>query len=201
MPVPVTLKIRTGWDRANKNALKIARIAQESGIQSLAVHGRTRSDLYEGAAEYDTIRAVKQSVHIPVVANGDVDSPQKARFVLDYTGADAVMIGRAAQGRPWIFREVAHFLQTGRLLAAPAWTEIHAIAAQHLLELQQFYGEHKGMRVARKHIGWYLAGLPGGADFRHVMNGIDEPAAQVAALDRYFARLIDGEVAVARVAA
>ncbi len=201
VPVPVTLKIRTGWDREHKNALAIARIAQESGIQSLAVHGRTRSDLYEGAAEYDTIRAVKQSVRIPVVANGDIDSPQKARFALDYTGADAVMIGRAAQGRPWIFREVAHFLQTGRLLAAPAMTEIHAIAAQHLLDLQRFYGEHKGMRVARKHIGWYLAGLPGGVDFRHVMNGIDEPAAQVAALDRYFARLIDGEVAVARVAA
>jgi tRNA-dihydrouridine synthase B len=201
VPVPVTLKIRTGWDREHRNALAIARIAQESGIQSLAVHGRTRSDLYEGLAEYDTIRAVKQSVHIPVVANGDIDSPQKARFVLDYTGADAVMIGRAAQGRPWIFREVVHFLETGRLLSAPTLTEIHGIAAQHLRELHQFYGEYKGVRVARKHIGWYLAGLPGGADFRNVMNSIEEPATQIAALDRFFAGLIDGEVAVARFAA
>jgi tRNA-dihydrouridine synthase B len=199
--VPVTLKIRTGWDRENKNALAIARIAQESGIQSLAVHGRTRSDLYEGAAEYDTIRAVKQNVRIPVVANGDIDSPQKARFVLDYTGCDAVMIGRAAQGRPWIFREVVEFLQTGRLMREPGHADIHAIASQHLQELHAFYGAVKGVRVARKHIGWYLAGLPGGSDFRQVMNGIEDAGLQMAALDRFFAGLMDGEVAAGRFAA
>jgi tRNA-dihydrouridine synthase B len=201
VPVPVTLKIRTGWDREHKNALTIARIAEQSGIQSLAVHGRTRSDLYEGAAEYDTIRAVKQSVNIPVVANGDVDSPEKARFVLDYTGCDAVMIGRAAQGRPWIFREIAHYLDTGAHLAPPSYIEIHAIATQHLAELHQFYGNYKGVRVARKHIGWYLAGLPGGTDIRQAMNVIEEPDQQIAAIDRFFTRLIDGEAAVARKAA
>lgn len=201
VPVPVTLKIRTGWDREHKNALAIARIAEQSGIQSLAVHGRTRSDLYEGAAEYDTIRAVKQSVSIPVVANGDIDSPEKARFVLDYTGCDAVMIGRAAQGRPWIFREIAHYLDTGSHIAPPGFAEIHAIATQHLAELHQFYGDYKGVRVARKHIGWYLADLPGGAEIRQTMNAIEEPDQQIAAIDRFFARLIDGESAVARHAA
>jgi tRNA-dihydrouridine synthase B len=199
--VPVTLKIRTGWDRDNRNALTIARIAEASGIRSLAVHGRTRSDLYEGAAEYDTIRAVKQTVKIPVIANGDIDSPQMAAFVLAYTGCDALMIGRAAQGRPWIFREIAHYLETGVHMAPPSWTEIHAIASQHLQELHQFYGDYKGVRIARKHIGWYLAGLPGGAEIRHEMIGLEEAGAQLAALDRYFARLIDGEAAAARLAA
>ena len=198
---PVTLKIRTGWDREHKNALTIARIAEQSGIQSLAVHGRTRSDLYEGAAEYDTIRAVKDTVRIPVVANGDIDSPEKAKAVLAYTGCDAVMIGRAAQGRPWIFREIAHYLQTGRQLDAPSYAEIHVIASRHLLELHAFYGDYKGVRIARKHIGWYLAGLPGGAEFRHTMNAIEEAGRQMAALDRFFARLIDGEAAVLRKAA
>ena len=201
VPVPVTLKIRTGWDREHKNALTIARIAEQSGIRSLAVHGRTRSDQYEGAAEYDTIRAVKQSVTIPVVANGDIDSPQKAAAVLAYTGCDAVMIGRAAQGRPWIFREISHYLQTGGFLAAPAYGEIHAIASRHLMELHAFYGEFKGVRIARKHIGWYLAGLSGGVEFRHVMNAIEESGRQIAALDLFFARLIDGEAAATRKAA
>ncbi|MEO8102556.1 MAG: tRNA dihydrouridine synthase DusB [Betaproteobacteria bacterium] len=199
--VPVTLKIRTGWDRDHRNALTIARIAEESGIQSLAVHGRTRSDLYEGAAEYDTIRAVKQSVRIPVVANGDIDTPEKARFVLAYTGCDAVMIGRAAQGQPWIFREIAHYLQTGRHLAAPSLAEIHAIASRHLRELHAFYGDYKGVRIARKHVGWYLAGLPGGANFVHIMNTIEEACAQIHALDGFFARLQDGEAAALRRAA
>ncbi|MEP7154538.1 MAG: tRNA dihydrouridine synthase DusB [Betaproteobacteria bacterium] len=189
--VPVTLKIRTGWDRQHRNALNIARIAEQCGIQSLAVHGRTRSDLYDGAAEYDTIRAVKQSVKIPVVANGDIDSPEKARFVLDYTGCDAVMIGRAAQGRPWIFREIGHFLETGTHLASPGYAEIHAIASTHLRELHAFYGDFKGVRIARKHIGWYLAGLPGGSYFRHVMNTIEDAGTQIAALDRFFAALMD----------
>ncbi|MBL8520153.1 MAG: tRNA dihydrouridine synthase DusB, partial [Betaproteobacteria bacterium] len=160
--VPVTLKMRTGWNRSNKNAVAIARIAEQSGIASLAVHGRTREDLYLGHAEYDTIRAVKQAVSIPVVANGDIDSPQKARQVLDATGCDAVMIGRAAQGRPWICREIAHFLATGRHLPAPSLAEIHAIAHQHVADLHAFYGEGKGLRVARKHIGWYLSPLPQG---------------------------------------
>ena len=201
VPLPVSLKIRTGWDRQHRNALTIARIAEQSGIQSLAVHGRTRSDLYEGAAEYDTIRAVKQSVSIPVVANGDIDSPQRAEYVLAYTGCDAVMIGRAAQGRPWIFREIAHYLQTGRNLAEPAYAEIHAIASRHLLELHAFYGDFKGLRISRKHIGWYVAGLPGGAEFRHAMNLIEEADLQIAMLDRFFARLMDGEAAVLRKAA
>ncbi len=193
--VPVTLKIRTGWDRQHKNALAIARIAEQCGIQALAVHGRTRSDLYDGAAEYDTIRAVKQSVNIPVTANGDIDSPSSAKFVFAYTGCDAVMIGRAAQGRPWIFREIAHYLETGKHLAAPSLVEIHAIASGHLQELHDFYGDYKGVRIARKHIGWYLADLPGGMEFKFAMNMIEDAAAQVAALDCFFARLIDGEVA------
>lgn len=196
--VPVTLKIRTGWDREHKNALVIARIAEQSGIAALAVHGRTRSDLYLGVAEYDTVRAVKQSVGIPVTANGDIDSPEKAKHVLAYTGCDAVMIGRAAQGRPWIFREIAHYLETGRNLAAPSYVEIHAIATAHLRELHGFYGDFKGVRIARKHIGWYVATLPGGERFRQDMNLIEDSARQAAALDQYFARLIDGEAATHR---
>ena len=199
--VPVTLKIRTGWDREHKNALAIARIAEACGIQSLAVHGRTRSDLYEGAAEYDTIRAVKASVKIPVIANGDIDSPQKAKAVLAYTGCDAVMIGRAAQGRPWIFREIAHFLETGRALQAPAFAEIHEIASQHLRDLHLFYGEYKGVRIARKHIGWYLENLPGGQAIRQAMNEIETADAQSMALDQYFARLIDRDIPTAKLAA
>ena len=191
--VPVTLKIRTGWDREHKNAIEIARIAEACGIQSLVVHGRTRSDHYDGAAEYDTVRAVKQSVAIPVVANGDIDSPEKAKAVLAYTGCDAIMIGRAAQGRPWIFREISHYLQTGKHLDAPTYTEIHSIAMTHLMELHVFYGEHQGLRIARKHIGWYLAGLPGGAEIRGAMNVIEDARAQIIALDAYFARLIDIE--------
>ena len=196
--VSVTLKIRTGWDREHKNALAIARIAEQCGIHALAVHGRTRSDLYEGAAEYDTIRAVKQSVRIPVTANGDIDSPEKAKYVFDYTSCDAIMIGRGAQGRPWIFREINHYLETGTLLAAPALCEIHAIASAHLQELHQFYGDYKGVRIARKHIGWYLAGLPHGRELQSEMNLIDDSAVQVATLDRYFAQLIDGDAAARR---
>jgi tRNA-dihydrouridine synthase B len=196
--VPVTLKIRTGWDREHKNALAIARIAEQSGIAALAVHGRTRSDLYEGVAEYDTIRAVKQSVHIPVTANGDIDSPEKASFVFAYTGCDAIMIGRAAQGQPWIFREIGHYLDFGKHLPAPSLVEIHAIASEHLQELHDFYGDDKGVRIARKHIGWYLAGMRGGMEFRSEMNMIEGAAAQVQALDKFFARAIDGETATLR---
>ena len=196
--VPVTLKIRTGWDRQHKNALAIARIAEQCGIAALAVHGRTRSDHYNGAAEYDTIRAVKQSVKIPVTANGDIDTPEKARFVLDYTGCDAVMIGRAAQGRPWIFREIAHFLDTGTHLSPPTFAQIHAIATGHLRDLHDFYGDYKGVRIARKHIGWYLTSLPGGSEFRLDMNMIEDATLQVTALDTFFARLIDADFAARR---
>ena len=196
--VPVTLKIRTGWDREHKNALVIARIAEQCGIAALAVHGRTRSDLYAGVAEYDTIRAVKHSVKIPVTANGDIDSPEKAKFVLGYTGCDAVMIGRAAQGRPWIFREVAYYLETGKYLAAPTYAEIHAIASTHLRELHGFYGEVKGVHIARKHIAWYVSGLRGGMAFRQEMNLIEGSALQASVLDQFFARLIDGEVAACK---
>ena len=199
--VPVTLKIRTGWDRQHRNALAIARLAEQCGIAALAVHGRTRNDLYEGAAEYDTIRAVKQQVNIPVTANGDIDSPEKAKFVLAHTGCDAIMIGRAAQGRPWIFREIAHYLDTGKHLAAPTYSQVHAIASTHLRELHGFYGDIKGVRIARKHIGWYVAALPGGESFRQDMNLIDDSARQAVALDQFFARLIDGEEAANKKAA
>ena len=153
--VPVTLKIRTGWNRDNRNGVRIARIAQDCGVAALAVHGRTRADLYEGDAEYDTIAAVRQAVRIPVLANGDVDSPQKARAVLDYTGCDGLLIGRAAQGRPWIFREIAHFLATGAELPPPTAAEVCAILVEHLENLYAFYGELQGVRIARKHLGWY----------------------------------------------
>ncbi|HET7649655.1 MAG TPA: tRNA dihydrouridine synthase DusB [Gammaproteobacteria bacterium] len=154
--VPVTLKIRTGWDREHKNGVRIAQLAEQSGIQALSVHGRTRADLYGGDAEYDTIREIKSAVKIPVLANGDVASPEQAQQVLEYTGADAVMIGRAAQGRPWIFREIEHFLATGQTLPAPGESEIRDIMLGHLDNLYRFYGEYTGVRVARKHITWYL---------------------------------------------
>jgi tRNA-dihydrouridine synthase B len=191
--VPVTLKIRTGWDRDHKNALKIARIAEDNGIQSLAVHGRTRADLYNGDAEYDTIRAVKRHVGIPVVANGDIDSPEKAKFVLDYTGADALMIGRAAQGRPWIFREISWHQKTGTHLAPPTIAEVSSIVREHLENLYGFYGEQKGYRIARKHIGWLVAkdGMhaPNGEAFRQEMNQIENTAAQISAVLKYLETL------------
>ena len=153
--VPVTLKMRTGWDASHRNGVAVARLAEECGIAGLAIHGRTRADLFRGEAEYDTIRAIKQAVRIPVFANGDIDSGVKARAVLEETGADGVMIGRAAQGRPWIFRELRHYLATGRALAAPAPREVRDIMLAHLEQLYAFYGEHAGVRVARKHLGWY----------------------------------------------
>ena len=183
--VPVTLKIRTGWDRDHRNALTIARIAEENGIQSLAVHGRTRADLYNGEAEYDTIKAVKEAVKIPVVANGDIDSPEKALHVLRYTKADALMIGRAAQGRPWIFREMDFYLKTGTHLAPPTVAEVRNIAAEHLQNLYSFYGEEKGYRIARKHIAWYIRGGPGADEFRDGMNQITGTHQQFAAVMNY----------------
>ncbi len=183
---PVTLKFRTGWNSENKNAPNIARIAEQSGIRAIAIHGRTRADQYRGAAEYDTIAQVKAQVGIPVIANGDITTPQKARFVLDYTKADGLMIGRAAQGRPWIFREIEHYLATGELLPAPRVSEIHTILRNHLAELYAFYGEHTGVRIARKHISWYTKGLVGSAHFRHAMNQLDSVREQLDATDEFF---------------
>ncbi|HEX5338663.1 MAG TPA: tRNA dihydrouridine synthase DusB [Gallionella sp.] len=185
--VPVTLKIRTGWDKQNRNAIRIARIAEASGIQALAIHGRTRACAYTGEAEYDTIAAVKSEVNIPIIANGDIITPEKAKFVLDYTGVDAVMIGRAAQGRPWLFREIEYFLKTGTHLPAPDVGEIHRVLLDHVQELYAFYGEYTGLRVARKHISWYTKGLAGSAHFRHMMNQLESPEEQLAAVNEFFA--------------
>ncbi|RJX33317.1 MAG: tRNA dihydrouridine synthase DusB [Oxalobacter sp.] len=183
--VPVTLKFRTGWDHANKNAITIAKMAEAAGIAMLTLHGRTRADAYAGEAEYDTIAAVKAVVSIPVVANGDIDSPEKAQFVLQKTGADAVMIGRAAQGRPWIFREINHFLHTGNLLPPPTVDEAREWLVQHLLDHYDFYGETIGVRTARKHIGWYVRNLPGGEVFRHHMNCIESTQLQIKSLETF----------------
>ncbi|WP_431821459.1 tRNA dihydrouridine synthase DusB [Burkholderia sp. F1] len=184
--VPVTLKIRTGWDREHKNAITVARLAEAAGISMLTVHGRTRADLYRGEAEYETIAAVKAAVGIPVVANGDITSPQKAKAVLDATGADALMIGRAAQGRPWLFREIDHFLQTGELLPPPLIDEIQQVMNEHLEDHYAFYGEFTGVRTARKHIGWYTRGLSGANGFRHRMNTLDSTREQLAAVNAFF---------------
>lgn len=184
--VPVTLKIRTGWDHDNRNALRIAKIAEDAGISALAVHGRTRADLYTGQAEYDTIATIKQALSIPVFANGDIDSPRKARQVLDYTGVDALLIGRAAQGRPWIFREINHYLATGEYLPTIDNREIESILLEHLTALHAFYGEHLGVRIARKHVGWYLATLPGAGEFRAQFNRLDSTDAQCSAVRRFF---------------
>ena len=186
--VPVTLKIRTGWDKEHKNALAILKTAESAGIQALAIHGRTRACGYTGEAEYDTIRAVKAEARIPVIANGDITTPEKARHVFEYTGVDAVMIGRAAQGRPWIFREIEHYLQTGRHLPLPEVAEIHAILLGHIHDLYHFYGEHNGVRVARKHISWYTRGLEGSSAFRHAMNRMDSPEEHLQAVNEYFAQ-------------
>ncbi len=184
---PVTLKIRTGWDKSNRNAVRIAKIAEAAGIQALAIHGRTRACAYTGDAEYDTIAEVKSRVSIPIIANGDITTPEKARHVLSYSGADAVMIGRAAQGRPWLFREIEHFLKTGEHLPSPEVAEIHSVLQAHVQELYEFYGEYTGLRVARKHISWYTKGLVGSAHFRHQMNRLESITEQLAAVDEFFA--------------
>ena len=184
--VPVTLKIRTGWDREHKNALAVAKLAEQSGISMLTVHGRTRADLYHGAAEYETIQAVKSSVKIPVVANGDITTPEKAAQVLKLTGADAIMIGRAAQGRPWIFREIAHYLATGEILPTPEIAEIQTIMNEHLLDHYDFYGEYTGLRTARKHIGWYCKGLRNSHHFRQKMNTADDCKTQLQMINDFF---------------
>ncbi|WP_416422225.1 tRNA dihydrouridine synthase DusB [Pseudomonas sp. App30] len=192
--VPVTLKIRTGWDRANKNGITVARIAEQAGISALSVHGRTRADLYTGEAEYDTIAAIKQAVSIPVFANGDITSPQKARQVLDATGADGLLIGRAAQGRPWIFRETEHYLRTGELLPAPQLSEVEQILLEHLAALHAFYGDVMGVRIARKHVGWYLATLPGAKEFRAQFNRLEDTEAQCANVRRFLSECNESPV-------
>jgi len=184
--VPVTLKMRTGWSDEHRNAVKLARDFESAGVQMLTVHGRTREQGYKGAAEYDTIAAVKAAVRVPVVANGDIASPEKALDVLAATGADAVMIGRAAQGRPWIFREIAHFLATGRTLAPPLVAEVRRWLLDHLVEHYGLYGEYSGVRTARKHIGWYVRGLPDGESFRTRMNAIEDSTPQHRAVAEYF---------------
>jgi len=189
--VPVTLKMRTGWCAREKNALAIARAAEGAGVQMVTVHGRTREQGYKGEAEYDTVAAVKAALRIPVVANGDVDSPAKAREVLRRTGADALMIGRAAQGRPWIFREIAHFLATGQHLAPPLVLEVRRALLAHLMDHYALYGEPIGVRSARKHIGWYVRGLPGGDAFRERMNPIDDAAVQWQVVADYFEELAE----------
>lgn len=184
--VPVTLKTRTGWDLDNRNCVKIAQLAEQCGIQALALHGRTKTCMYKGEAEYDYIKAAKQAVSIPVIANGDIDSPEKARFVLDYTGADALMIGRPAQGRPWIFREIHHYLTTGEYLPAPSLDEVSGIMLGHVQELHRFYGEYLGLRIARKHVSWYLKEHAPAGDFRRSFNAIENAQEQIDALQGYF---------------
>lgn len=186
--VPVTLKMRTGWDSNNKNAVRIAEMAQAAGIRSLAVHGRTRACGYKNTVEYDTIKAVKQAVEIPVFANGDIDSPEKALEVLNYTGADGLLIGRAAQGNPWIFREINHFLTTGKRLPSPDADEVKKVLFDHLEGLHTFYGDYLGVRIARKHVGWYLQGMENSdTTFRRNFNQIETKDEQKLALTRWFA--------------
>jgi len=188
---PVTLKFRTGWNLANRNAPNIARIAESAGIRAVAIHGRTRCQQYTGEAEYDTISMVKTLIKIPVIANGDITTPEKAKFVLDTTGADGIMIGRAAQGRPWLFREIEHFLKTGDHLPPAQVTEIHAILQAHLEDLYDFYGLETGFRVARKHIAWYTRGLVGSASFRHHMNQLPNVEQQMQAVNDFFCQQAD----------
>lgn len=189
--VPVTLKIRTGWDKQHKNALSVAHIAENSGVQALAIHGRTRACAYTGTAEYDTIAAVKATINIPVIANGDITTPEKAKEILAYTKADAIMIGRAAQGRPWIFREIDHYLTNGQKLPSPEVSEIHQVLIKHLYDLYDFYGEYAGVRIARKHISWYTKGLMGSANFRQSMNQLQTSNQQISETNIFFSKLAE----------
>ena len=184
--VPVTLKIRTGWDRENKNAVQIAKIAEDNGILALSVHGRTRADAYKGEAEYETIAAVKSAVSIPVIANGDINTPEKAETVLQLTGVDGLMIGRAAQGNPWIFRQIQHYLATKTKLPAPENTEVCQVLTEHLKNLYEFYGEFSGVRIARKHIGWYIKGKQDAELFRQSVNSVDDANSQLEQVTDFF---------------
>ncbi len=188
--VPVTLKIRTGWNPDNRNGVEIAKIAERNGIQSLAVHGRTKACLYKGNAEYDTIKLIKQAVSIPVVANGDITTPEKAKQVLDYTGADAVMIGRGAQGRPWIFRQITHYLEHLELLPDPSIEEVSKVVNDHVAKLHQFYGDFMGVRIARKHVIWYLKQYDQFGQFRERFNAIEDAKEQLQALGRFFETMV-----------
>ncbi|WP_032880507.1 tRNA dihydrouridine synthase DusB [Acinetobacter courvalinii] len=189
--VPVTLKTRLGFLNGHENILRVAKRAEESGIAALALHGRTREDMYLNTARYELIKQVKQLIDIPLIANGDIDSPEKAKYVLDYTGADAIMIGRAAQGRPWIFREIAHYLKTSEHLAAPDIAEVKAVLLGHLTELYAFYGEYSGCRIARKHIAWYTKGLRSSNEFRQNMYKVENTADQAKVVESYFDQLLD----------
>ena len=191
--VPVTLKIRTGWNTDNRNGVEIARIAEQNGIQSLAVHGRTRACMYKGEAEFDTIRRIKEAISIPVIANGDITSPEKAQQVLNCTGADGVMIGRGAQGNPWIFKEILHYLETGENLKPPPLSEQYEILHEHVANVQSFYGEVAGVRIARKHVGWYLSEHDTDRQFRKSFNAIEDASAQLEALNAYFEALQNRE--------
>ena len=195
--VPVTLKIRTGWDPGHKNGLVVAKIAEQAGVQALSVHGRTRACAYRGVAEHDTVRSIKSVISIPVIANGDITTPEKAIAVLRHTGADAVMIGRAAQGRPWIFREISHFMATGEHLPEPTPAEICSILMGHLGNLYAFYGEYTGVRVARKHIAWYSKGQPAGNAFRQHINMLESAEAQLDYVQTFFSRLMEQRVLAA----
>jgi len=195
VPVPVTLKIRTGWDRSARNGVAVAKLAEAAGVQALAVHGRTRADMFEGEAEHDTVRAIKRAVAIPVIANGDIASPEQAAAVLAHTGADALMIGRAAQGHPWIFREVAHFLATGERLAEPSHAEVESVLSEHLEGLYALYGEQVGVRVARKHIGWYLDAHPGGREFRACVMTSTDAREQLALVRAFLAEMPERQAA------
>ncbi len=189
--VPVTLKTRLGFLNGEENILRVAKRAEDAGVAALALHGRTREDMYLNTARYELIREVKKNINIPLIANGDIDSPEKAKYVLDYTGADAVMIGRAAQGRPWIFREIAHYLATGEHLAAPEIVAVKQVLMGHLAELYQFYGEYSGCRIARKHIAWYTKGLRSSNEFRQNMYKVENTADQAKVVESYFDQLLD----------
>jgi tRNA-dihydrouridine synthase B len=197
----VTLKMRTGFDREHVNGLRIAAIAEDAGVVAVAVHGRTREMHYRGEAEYETIAAIKRAVGIPVLANGDIDSAAKARTVLEATGADGLMIGRAAQGRPWLFREIARFLQTGLLSPPPGPAQVGSIAMEHVSLLHAFYGEAAGVRIARKHLGWYVRDLPDGRTFRASVNRVESGREQLALTAEYFARLEEPRSGARRAAA
>ena len=184
--VPVTLKTRTGWDTDNKNCIYIAQLAENCGIQALALHGRTRACMYKGEAEYDSIKAAKEAISIPVIANGDIDSPEKAKYVLEYTGADALMIGRPAQGRPWIFQEIRHYLENGTTMPDLPLEEVKSIMLGHVTALHGFYGEYLGPRIARKHVGWYLKEHEEASEFRRTFNAIEAASLQLEALEGYF---------------
>lgn len=188
--IPVTLKIRTGWDSHSRNGVTVAKMAQDCGIQALAVHGRTRSCMFLGEAEYDTIANIKQNISIPVFANGDITTPEKAQYVLDKTGVDGLMIGRAAQGRPWIFNEVIHYLKHGEILDAPSITTVHELMTNHMKNLYAFYGEKRGVLVARKHVSWYSKGQRNGSSFRHAFNQLETAEEQLQAAELFFQSLM-----------